>query len=151
MLPYTKYESSLPCGFGDEDFKKFSYIFQCKTFDPWGGTIFDPRGILSTIFLEDLQMFPYTKYESSRPCGFGEEDFNIYFNVKLLTPGVGPFLTPGRLFQQHVWRTSRYCHIPNMKALGFAVSEKKIFKVSLYISMLKLLTPGAGPILTPRG
>ena len=98
MLPYTKYESSRPCGFGDEDFKKFSYIFQCKTFDPWGGTIFDPRGILSTIFLEDLQMFPYTKYESSRPSGFGEEDFlksfPIYFNVKTFDPWGGAIFDP---------------------------------------------------------
>ena len=55
------------------------------------------------------------------------KSFPIYFNVKLLTPGAGPFLTPGGFFQQYMWRTSRYCHIPNMKALGFAVSEKKIF------------------------
>ena len=75
MLPYTKYESSRACGFGEEEFLKFSYIFQCKTCDPWGGAIFDPRGILSTTYVEDLKMLPYTKHESSRPCGFGEEDF----------------------------------------------------------------------------
>ena len=54
MLQYTKYESSRPYGFREEDFKKFPYIFQCKTFDPWGGAIFDPRGIFSTIYVEDL-------------------------------------------------------------------------------------------------
>jgi hypothetical protein len=56
------------------------------------------------------------------------KSFPIYFNVKLLTPGAGPFLTPGGFFQQYMWRTSRCCNTQNMKALGLVVSEKKIFK-----------------------
>ena len=56
-------------------FKSFTIYFNVKTFDPRGGAIFDPSGILSTIYVEDLYMLPYTKYESSQPYGFGEEDF----------------------------------------------------------------------------
>ena len=79
------------------------------------------------------------------------KSFPIYFNVKLLTPGAGPFLTPGGLFQQYMWRTSRCCNTQNMKALGLVVSEKKIFKSFTIYFNVKLLTPGAGPFLTPGG
>ena len=34
-------------------FKTFPIYFTVKTFDPWGGAIFDPTGIISTIFVED--------------------------------------------------------------------------------------------------
>ena len=40
-----------------------------------------------------------TCYESSGPCGFGEEDFFYVFPIvclwELMTPRAGPFLTPG--------------------------------------------------------
>ena len=39
---YTKYQSSRPCGFGQEDFLSFHYIHIEKTTDPWGGATFDP-------------------------------------------------------------------------------------------------------------
>ena len=77
--------------------------------------------------------------------------FPIYFNVTILTPGPGPFLTPGGFFQQYMWRTSRCCHIPNMKALVLMVLEKKIFKTFPIYFNVKLLTPGAGSFLTPGG
>ena len=77
------------------------------------------------------------------------KSFPIYFNVKLLTPGAGPFLTPWGFFQQYMWTTSRCWNIQNMKALGLVVSEK-IFKFP-YIFQCKKLTPGAGPFLTPGG
>ena len=45
--------------------------------DPRGGAIFDPRGMIGKIYKEDLHVYTllHTKYESSGPCGFGEEDF----------------------------------------------------------------------------
>ena len=42
--------------------------------------------------------FIHTKYESSGPCGFGEEDFLCFPYCKSMganDPGVGPVLTPG--------------------------------------------------------
>ena len=44
-------------------------------------------------------MILHTKYQGSRPCGFRQEDFfmllPIEAYVKHVTPGAGPFLTPG--------------------------------------------------------
>ena len=75
-------------------------IFLCFSHDaPWGGARMDPRGTVGRIYKEDHYTLLLTKYESSRPCGFGEEDFFYVFPIvslwELMTPGVGPFLTPG--------------------------------------------------------
>ena len=94
-LLHTKYESSGPCGFGVEDF------FLCFSHnapganDPRGGAIFDPRGMVGRIYKEDHYTLLHTKYESSGPCGFGEEDLFYVFPIvslwELMTPGVRPF------------------------------------------------------------
>ena len=58
----------------------------------------DPRGTVGRIYKEDHYTLLHTKYESSGPCGFGE-DFLCFFPIvslwELMTPGAGPFLTPG--------------------------------------------------------
>ena len=38
----------------------------------------DPRGMVGRIYNEDHYTLLQTKYESSRPCGFGEEDFFMF-------------------------------------------------------------------------
>ena len=38
----------------------------------------DPRGMVGRIYKEDHYTLLRTKYESSGPCGFGEEDFFFY-------------------------------------------------------------------------
>ena len=48
----TKYESSGPCGFG-EDFLCFSHCKSMGANDPRGGAIFDPRGMIGMINIED--------------------------------------------------------------------------------------------------
>ena len=58
----------------------------------------DPRGTVGRIYKEDHYTLLLTKYESSGPCGFGEEDFFVFPIVslwELMTPSAGPFLTPG--------------------------------------------------------
>ena len=55
--------------------------------DPWGGAIFDPRGMVGRICIEDHFTLLHTKYESSGPCGFGGEDFLCYSHD---APGAGP-------------------------------------------------------------
>ena len=74
ILLQTKYESSGPCGFGEEDF------FLCFTNDPHphGGACMNPRGTVGRIYKEDHYTLLLTKYESSGPCGFGEEDFLFF-------------------------------------------------------------------------
>ena len=42
-----------------------------------------------------------------------------------MTPGAGPFLTPGAWVAGFIKRTTTHCYIQNMKALGLVVSEKK--------------------------
>ena len=44
-----------------------------------------------------------------------------------MSPGAGPFLTPGACLAGFIKRTTIHCFTQNMKALGLVVSEKKIF------------------------
>ena len=59
----------------------------------------EPRGTVGRIYKEDHYTLLLTKYESSGPCGFREEDFFNVFPIvslwELMTPGAGPFFTPG--------------------------------------------------------
>ena len=59
----------------------------------------DPRGTVGRIYKEDHHTLLLTKYESSGPCGFGEEYFFYVLPIvilwELMTTGAGPFLTPG--------------------------------------------------------
>ena len=104
----------------------------------------DPRGTVGRIFKEDHYTLLHTKYESSGPCGFGEEDFFYVFPIvclwELMTPGAGPFLTPGAWSAGFIKRTTTHGYIQNMKALGLVVSEKKIF---FYV--FPMTPPGRGP------
>ena len=42
----------------------------------------DPRGTVGKIYKEDYYTLLHTRYESSGPCGFGEEDFLCFSNRK---------------------------------------------------------------------
>ena len=48
-------------------------------YDPRGGARMDPRGTLGRIYKEDHYTLLHTKYESSGPYSFGEEDFLKFF------------------------------------------------------------------------
>ena len=67
-LLLTKYESSGPCGFGEED---FFYVFPIVSL--WEimtlrvGAIFDPRGMIGRIYIEDHYTLQHTKCESFGP------------------------------------------------------------------------------------
>ena len=39
----------------------------------------DPKGMVGRIYKEDHYTLLLTKYESSGPCGFGEEDLFMFF------------------------------------------------------------------------
>ena len=58
----------------------------------------DPRSTVSRIYKEDHYTLLLKKYDSSGPCGFGEDFFYVFPIVsvwELMTPGAGSFLTPG--------------------------------------------------------
>ena len=61
-------------------------------------------------------------------------------------PGAGPVWTPGaglaEFIAGFIKRTTIHCYTQNVKALGFVVLEKKIFKVFSHDA------PGAGPVWT---
>ena len=62
--------------------KIFVCFSHCKSMaanDPRGRAIFDPRGMIGRIYIEDHYTLLHTKYESFGPCGFGEEDFYLFF------------------------------------------------------------------------
>ena len=77
------------------------------------------------IYEEDHHTLLNTKYESSGPCGFGEEDFFMFF--PMTPPGLGPVWTPGARLTGFIETTTIHCYTQNMKALGLVVLEKKIF------------------------
>ena len=113
-LLQTKYESSGPCGFGEEDFLCFPMT------PPWWG-LYGPQGTVCRIYKEDHYTLIQTKYESSGPCGFGEEDFLCFSHD---TPRAGPVWTHGARLAGFIKRTTIHCYTQNMKALGLVVSEK---------------------------
>ena len=120
----AKYESSGPCGFGEEDSLCFSHCKSMGANDPRGGVIFDPRGMVGRIYKEDQYTLLHTKYESSGPCGF-REDFFLCFSHDV--PGAGPVWTPGAQLAGFIKRTTIHCYTQNMKALGLVVLEKIFF------------------------
>ena len=81
--------------------KKIFFMFShCKSMganDPLGGAIFDTRGMVGRIYKEDHYTLLHTKYESSGPCGFGEEDFFLCFSHD--APGAGPYGPQGQGWQ----------------------------------------------------
>ena len=77
---HTKYESSGPYRFREEDFfYVFPIVSQWELMTHRGRAIFDTRGMVGRIHKEDHYTLLNTKYESSGPCGFGEEDFFMFF------------------------------------------------------------------------
>ena len=148
-LLHTKYKSFKPCGFREEDF--FLCFSHCKSMednDPQGGAIFDPRSMAGRIYKEDHYILRHTKYESSGPCGFGEEDFFMFSHD---APGAGPVGTPGARMAGFIKKTTILCYIQNLKALGLVVSEKKIFLCFSHCKPMGANDSWGGAIFDPRG
>ena len=59
----------------------------------------DPRGTVGRIYKEEHYILLQTKYESSGPCGFGEEDFFLCFTHDPPPPGRGLYELQGHGWQ----------------------------------------------------
>ena len=62
--------------------KNFFYSFFIMSMgdnDPRGVTSLDPRGLMGKIYVGDHQTLLYTKYISSGPHGFRQDDFFLKF------------------------------------------------------------------------
>jgi len=58
-----------------------------KICDLQDGVNLDPRGIIWTTLVEDFKMMLYTKYKSSGPCSFRQEDFwKFHFKNLFIDP-----------------------------------------------------------------
>ena len=114
--------------------------------DPRGGAIFDPRDMVGRIYKEYKYTLLHTKYESSGPYGFREEYLFMFFPS---CPQACPVWTPRTQLAGFIKRTTIHCYTQNRTPLGLVVSEKKIFYVFPIVSLWDLMTPGAGPYLTP--
>ena len=75
----------------------FSHCKSMGANDPRGRAIFDPRGMIGRIYIEDHYTSLHTKYESSWPCGFREEDF--FYVFPMTPPGRCPYGPQGHGWQ----------------------------------------------------
>ena len=80
-LLHTKYISSGPHGFIEEDFLSFSHYKSMGDNDPLGMASLGPRGLIGRIYVWDHLTLLHTKYVSCRPHGF-KEDFLIFSHYK---------------------------------------------------------------------
>ena len=74
-------------------------------------------------------------HESSGPCGF-EDFFFVFFSHD--APGAWPVGTPGARLAGFIKRTTIYCYIQNIKALGLVVSVKTFFYDFPIVSLWEL-------------
>ena len=72
-LLYTKYLSSGPLGFREEDFLSFSHFKSMGANEPQGVDNLDPRGMVGRIHVGDHLTLLHTKYLSSGPYGFRKD------------------------------------------------------------------------------
>ena len=76
-------------------------IFLCFIHDPPppGQACMNPRGTVGRIYKEDHYTLLLTKYESSGPCGFGEDFFLCFSHCKFM--GIfDPRSMIGRIYNQ---------------------------------------------------
>ena len=72
--------------------------------DPRGVANLDPRDMIGRIYVEYRLILLHTKYTSFRPCGFREEDLEMFSHYKPMTdndaPGRGQFGPQGHDWQE---------------------------------------------------
>ena len=74
-MQHAKYLSSGSYGFREEDFLSIPHYKSMGANEPRGVASFDPRGMVDRIYVGDHLSLLHTKYLSSGPYGFIEEDF----------------------------------------------------------------------------
>ena len=65
-------------------FECFTIVKSTENIDTRAVAKFDPWAMIGTIYNGDYQTLLHTKYRSSGPCGFREEDFlKLFFPLKV--------------------------------------------------------------------
>ena len=152
-LLHTKHDSSGPCGFGEEDFFMFfplHVLWELMT--PGAGPFFDPRGMVGRIYKEDHYTSLHTKYESSGPCDFGEEDFFKCFSHD--APRAGPRGTVGRIYEEGHY-TLLHTKYESSGPCGFGEEDffyffpiVSLWELSVAMETRVLIRPGPKPNTT---
>ena len=90
-MPHTKYQISTPSSFREEKFWRWASLFLCSNLWPPGRGQFWPQGHHIRNMVEVLKEMLYTKYQSSRPSNFREEEFwnflSLFLCSNLWPPG----------------------------------------------------------------
>ena len=77
-LLYIKYTSFVSCCCRKDFFMCFHYK---SMVDALGMACMDPRGTVGSTYKGEYYALVHTKYESSGPYGFREEDFFMFFQL----------------------------------------------------------------------
>ena len=107
----------------------------------------DPRGTVGRIYKEEHYTLLQTKYESSGPCGFGEEDLYVF---PMTAPGgarMDPRGTVGRMYKEEHYTLL----LTKYESSGPCVSEKKIFLCFSHCKSMGANDPRGRAIFDPRG
>ena len=149
---HTKYQSSRPSTFWEDEFRNLSSLFLCSNLWPQGRTSPDPRSILWTDMVEVHKEMLNTKYQGSRPSSFRVEElwnFRSLFLCSNCDPQGGAFWLQGH-FMNKLCRGPQgdaTYEISNLYAIQF--QRKKKFKMGFLVPMFQLVTPKVGPVLNP--
>ena len=80
---HTKNLSSIPLSFREKEFWSWSSLFLCSNLWSRCGVSFDSKGIIWILLIKVHKEMPNTKYQSSNPCSFREEEFWSWFSLFL--------------------------------------------------------------------
>ena len=129
-------------------------MFLCSTCDPQGGAGFDPRGILLTNLVEVPKEMLHTKYQSSRPFSFREEELKNFRSLFLCStcdlPGWDQFWPQGHFMNKlgrGIQGDATY-KISNLYTFQF--QRRRILKTGFFVHMFRFVTPRGCASFDPR-
>ena len=147
---HTENLSSIPSSFREEEFWSWSSLFLCSNLWPPGsGVSFDPKGIIWIKLIKVHKEMLNTKYQSSNPSNFREEEFWSWFSFFLCSnlwpPGWGQFW-PHEHHMNKLGRGPQGDAKNQISKLYTPVSEEKNFEDGILCSYV----PTCDPNLDPR-
>ena len=143
---HTKYQSSRPSTFWEEEFRNLSSLFLCSNLWPHSRTSPDPRGIVWTDLVEVHKEMLNTKYQGSRPSSFRVEElwnFRSLFLWSTNDPQGGASFYPRGILWTNLVEVNR--EMPHTK---YKISTPSSFRE---ITIEDVLLCSFVPTCDPRG
>ena len=138
-LQFTKYLISAPYSFRGEDFLSFSHymslganepLLHYKSMganEPWGLASLDPKGMIGRIYVGDHLMLLHTKYLSSGPYDFREEDLKFFSHYKCMGDneprGMARLIFRGMVGRIYVGDRLTLLHTKYLKSVPYGFRE----------------------------